>query len=191
MKAPTSSLLATIKREAKRVARSGATSHSQALEAGARNAGYPSWHQLQQAHMDWSARKAQSEIFPVDPLLPENFDQTPNEARSAAELDEWWDRPYAVTREDGKYEVRCLDGGAWDRSTSYGFAVDLDEAKELAARKLADWKRMRARPTLLIDDGYSLVRMPQRPDQEMEILAKVDSPEAAGTWLKANGFDRP
>ncbi|SOZ17380.1 hypothetical protein [Cupriavidus taiwanensis] len=189
MKAPTSSLLATIKREAKRVARSGATSHSQALEAAARDAGFESWHQLQQAHQDWCERKAKSETFPVDPLLPEDFDQTPNEVRSAAELDEWWDRPYAVTREDGRLEVRCLDGGAWDRSTSYGIASDLDEARKLAEKKLADWLRMRARPTCLIDDGYALVRMPQRPDQQMEILARLDSPAAASAWLKEHGFD--
>ncbi|SPA23750.1 conserved hypothetical protein [Cupriavidus taiwanensis] len=189
MKAPTSSLLATIKREAKRVARSGATSHSQALEAGAVDAGYQSWHQLQQAHQDWCERRAHSESFPVDPVLPENFDQTPNDDRSAAELDEWWDRPYAMTRENGHFEVRCLDGGAWDRSTFYGIASDLDEARKLAGRKLADWQRMRARPTCLIDEGYALVRMPQRPDQQMEILARLDSPAAASAWLKEHGFD--
>ncbi|QBY56111.1 DNA-binding protein (plasmid) [Cupriavidus oxalaticus] len=121
--------------------------------------------------------------------MPAGFDQTPNEVRSASELDEWWDRPYAVTREDGRFEVRCLDGGAWDRSTSYGITADLDEARKLAEKKLADWQRMRARPTCLIDDGYALVRMPQRPDQQMEILARLDSPAAASAWLKEHGFD--
>lgn len=189
MKAPTSSLLATIKRDAKRIARSGATNHSQALEAGAREAGYTGWHHLQQANQDWCARKMRSESLPIDPVLPENFHHTPNEARSTAELDEWWDRPYAMTRGDGQFEVRCLDGGAWDKSTNYGIATSLDEAKQRAATKLTDWKRMRGRPTLLIDDGYSLVRMPQRPDRQMEILVKVDCAEAAGTWLRENGFD--
>jgi len=27
-----------------------------------------------------------------------------------------------------RYNVRCLDGGAWDRSTNYGMFGDLDEA---------------------------------------------------------------
>lgn len=56
-------------------------------------------------------------------------------------------------------------------------------------RKLADWQRMRARPTLLIDEGYALVRMPQRPDQQMEVLVHLDSPAAASTWRNEHGFD--
>lgn len=27
-----------------------------------------------------------------------------------------------------RYMVRCLDGGAWDRSTNYGFFADIDSA---------------------------------------------------------------
>lgn len=31
-----------------------------------------------------------------------------------------------------RYEVRCLDGGAWDRSTNWGFFGSLEEAEEKA-----------------------------------------------------------
>lgn len=31
-----------------------------------------------------------------------------------------------------RYEVRCLDGGAWDRSTNYGMYATFEEAIELA-----------------------------------------------------------
>ncbi len=33
--------------------------------------------------------------IPLDPKLPKAFDATPNEARSKAQLDQWWDRPTA------------------------------------------------------------------------------------------------
>lgn len=53
--------------------------------------------------------------IPLDSKLPKAFDATPNEARSKAQLDQWWDRRYGLTRPDGRIEVRCLNGGAWDR----------------------------------------------------------------------------
>lgn len=31
-----------------------------------------------------------------------------------------------------RYEVRCLDGGAWDRSTNYGMYATFEEALEVA-----------------------------------------------------------
>jgi len=49
-------------------------------------------------------------------------------------------RPFAITRSDGLRAVRCPDGGAWDRSTWYGIANDMDEARKLAATKLATWQ---------------------------------------------------
>jgi hypothetical protein len=83
---------------------------------------------------------------PVDPELPPDFDSTPNDARPAGHA-VWWDRPYIVTNTLGdghtegtraawlavwpsgtRYDVRCLDGGAWDRSTSWGSFATLDEA---------------------------------------------------------------
>lgn len=114
--------------------------------------------------------------FPLNPILRDCFDQTPNDKREALELDHWWDLPYIVTdtwedyekhfraiqvklRAEGfesaltteqleaeileckaqwfntwpsgtRYEVRCLDGGAWDRSTSWAMVASLVEAIE-------------------------------------------------------------
>ncbi len=104
----------------------------------------------------------------IDPELPENFDDTPNEERSPSHM-RWWGMPFirtqsvesldaeyagrtdahaekareywATTGRHGwleawpggtRYEVRCLDGGAWDRSTSWGMFGSLDEAMRCA-----------------------------------------------------------
>ncbi len=50
--------------------------------------------------------------IPLDPVLPKNFDCTPNEKRSKAQLDAQWDHPYGITQPDGKIVVYCLNGGA-------------------------------------------------------------------------------
>lgn len=99
----------------------------------------------------------------VNPLLPDSFDDTPNEQRPHSQA-KWWHLPYVVTESverldatyasrtdeyaeaarkhwaesrskwmaawpDGtRYETRCLDGGAWDRSTSWGMFATLEEA---------------------------------------------------------------
>lgn len=34
-----------------------------------------------------------------------------------------------------RFEVRCLDGGAWDRATSWGFFRTLEEAMQCASRE--------------------------------------------------------
>ncbi|RCV86886.1 hypothetical protein [Billgrantia montanilacus] len=114
----------------------------------------------------------------INPVLPEHFDDTPNNARSPLVIDRWWGRPFIVARplEDSledvdsyasrlslhgskpsmtpeewvagqeelrrrrrqrypsgtAYEVRCLDGGAWDRSTWWGDADNLEAALEIA-----------------------------------------------------------
>jgi hypothetical protein len=125
--------------------------------------------------------------IPLDPKLPKAFDNTPNEARSKEQLDAWWDHPYGVTRPDGHIEVRCLNGGAWDRSTSFGLAENYDAACALAEAKQADWLKFRERPTAMIDGGKVLVtRMPQRPDQEWVVLATVGTTEEASAYLRDN-----
>jgi hypothetical protein len=88
--------------------------------------------------------------IPVNPRLPEGFDSTPNAERPASH-DRWWGRPYIET-ETGfnhasdldrrawfaawpsgtRYDVRCLDGGAWDRSTWQGSFTSLEEAVHCA-----------------------------------------------------------
>lgn len=55
--------------------------------------------------------------LPLDPKLPANFDDTPNSERSKEQLDEWWDHPYGITKPDGSFTDRCLNGGARDRSS--------------------------------------------------------------------------
>jgi len=90
----------------------------------------------------------------VNPVLPPAFDQTPNDARPDSHA-RFWHRPYIVTYSDAvsscarcseaekeqmrrqwleawpsgtRYDVRCLDGGAWDRSTSWGAFATLEAA---------------------------------------------------------------
>lgn len=253
---PTATLVAKIKRAAKQAARDNPSiSHSEALEDGARSAGYPSWHELEQAA---SARgravverdrplsklamailrvaaaapnpvflasladelrgplpsradlltalqqlvdagivartSASEESFsvdfvdielPVDPQLPPDFDDTPNEDRSPEQIDEWWDRPYAIRHPDG-YSVRCLDGGAWDRSTSYGFATDLPAAKRLAAGRLAYWRSAMNTPTALYDGNgkLSIALQPRRPGEGFRILKECKDSEEAGRFIR-------
>ncbi|MCZ8963440.1 DNA-binding protein (plasmid) [Escherichia albertii] len=78
-----------------------------------------------------------SNRIPLDPVLPENFDDIPNDERDKAQLDAWWDHPYGITQPDGKIIVRCLNGGAWDRSSVLGVADNYDEACELAEKEQA------------------------------------------------------
>jgi hypothetical protein len=130
--------------------------------------------------------------IPLDPKLPSKFDNTDNRARSKAQLDAWWDHPYAVTRENGKIDVRCLNGGAWDRSTWLGQVDTYDEACALAAEKQAAWVRARSRPMTLMDvDGQYLVVMEQRPDQpEIQRLAgPFQTGEEMKAWISANRPD--
>lgn len=101
---------------------------------------------------------------PINPRLPANFDNCPNDERPESHQI-WWDVPYIVSESVGQrdawyaarndecaddqrtwwastgraqwlkswpggcsYSVRCLDGGAWDRSTCWGIFGSLDEA---------------------------------------------------------------
>ncbi len=118
--------------------------------------------------------------IPLDPVLPKNFDCTPNEKRSKAQLDAWWDHPYGVTQSDGKIVVFCLNGGAWDRPSMLCLADNYDDDCELAERKQASWVKTRSKPSFMfsIEPPFILARMPQRPDQEQqEIVAEFDSRE--------------
>lgn len=122
----------------------------------------------------------------IDPKLPKRFNDKANGCRSAQELNKWWDKPFAVLLADGQYEVRCLDGGAWDRSTVYGVASDLAAAEALAADKLNKWKKVRAQPhvTFCCDERWVVIRWPQRPDEEMELLYETSDQADAVLWLE-------
>jgi hypothetical protein len=99
----------------------------------------------------------------IDPKLPAKFDSTDNEHRPMSHL-RWWYRPYIETAtweswnstdEDRKakwfaawpsgtrYAVRCLDGGAWDRSTNRGMFGTLEEAMEVATAIAEGFKNHR------------------------------------------------
>ncbi|WP_347990126.1 hypothetical protein [Methylomonas sp. AM2-LC] len=80
--------------------------------------------------------------FHLDPDLPEDFDCTPNCERPASHRN-WWGIPYIVTLRNSDYQtvgfdVRRLDGGAWDRSTSIGHSDTLDSAVEICQRSAED-----------------------------------------------------
>lgn len=112
------------------------------------------------------------------PILRPYFDSTPNDDRQALEIEDWWNKPYIVTRDwndmcdtweayqervaglklsqpetkaefiarvrknedqwysawptGTRYNVRCLNGGAWDRSTSLAMVGTQEEAIQIA-----------------------------------------------------------
>lgn len=179
-KIPTDTLIGQGKRQAKAASREGLAKHGQALDNFAADAGYASWTDLVGANARRARDLAAGEAvaapspIPIDPALPENFDSTPNEDRSREDLDLWWDRPFAITNPDGALTVRCLDGGAWDRSTNYGDAMNAEEAAKLGADKLTAWRKAKRRPIVSMNgDGTAdVVVMASRPDRDAEILAE-------------------
>lgn len=183
---PTATQIAKLKAKAKCLARTGTFTHSEALDTLARGEGFLSWHDLDQAHKSGS----QSDVtagtdLPVDPELPPEFFCTPNEERSTAELDLWWDRPFATTERNGQLTVCCLDGGAWDRPTFYGQAPDLVSAAKLASEKLRAWKRMRSQPVAtMVENGFAPAQMPQRPGDDMKLLAEPMSADSCAAWVQ-------
>ena len=119
--------------------------------------------------------------IPLNPLLRDDFDSTPNDEREPLEIEDWWNKPYIVTYSwddmneswdqykarmtqygydetsmdteavflkrmsenkerwfrgwpsGTRYEVCCLNGGAWDRATSLAMVGSLDAAVAIAA----------------------------------------------------------
>lgn len=127
--------------------------------------------------------------IPLDPKLPTRFYDTPNEERSKAQLDAWWDHPYGILREDGEIDVYCLNGGAWDRPTWLGRAADRDQADKVAEVRQAKWLRFRNRPTLLASGAgakQKVVLLPQRPDEDMRVLAEFDEFQEAAAYMDTN-----
>ncbi|MDP2975215.1 MAG: hypothetical protein Q8N45_03265 [Anaerolineales bacterium] len=184
---PTATLLAKSKKTAKTLAKTTDLTHAQALERVAEDAGYSSWHELLHACNSANPRPRANDDMPVDPELPPDFDNTPNEERSTEELDTWWDRPFAQTRADGTLDVRCLDGGAWDRATFYGTAETVEAARSLAKAKLAKWQECRSAPTVCLNgSAITLMRMPQRPDDDGVVLYVAKDQQDATRWLEAH-----
>jgi hypothetical protein len=78
---------------------------------------------------------------PINPVLPALFDDTPNPLRSDRSM-AWWGTPYVLICQGEKgtrYHVRCLDGGAWDRSTIWGTFSQLEQAIALAITRTPPW----------------------------------------------------
>ena len=179
---PTATLAAKLRKQAKQAVRDGRATHTEELDRLAIAEGFTSWRELQAA--------AEPFVLPVDPMLREGFDDTPNEDRPQAEIDKWWDRPFAHTLPDGRLLVRCLDSGAWDRSTNYGVAANLEEAKELAQRKLAYWKRISSQPTAYMHEGgmVQFVVMSNKPGEDHKALSDpMPSRETAAWMAKVEG----
>lgn len=187
-KKPTASLLTAMTRHAKQRAKATNTPHNATLEDVARQHGFQSWHSVMRLHKAAAAITVPANVLhlPLDPVLPAGFDDTQNEDRSDAEIERWWMRPFAITRSDGLYEVRCLDGGAWDRSTWYGIAKDMDDARKLAATKLTTWQSFMGTPTMTTEDGegYLLTVEPLRPGFSRVVLANLPDYASALAWLE-------
>ncbi len=87
----------------------------------------------------------------VNPVLPAGFDDTPHALRSDTAL-AWWGVPYVTSHIDDhplflkywksgtRYDVQCLDGGAWDRSTLWGSFATLAEAVAQAKKNVSAWR---------------------------------------------------
>ncbi|MGZ1522144.1 DNA-binding protein [Xanthomonas citri] len=128
------------------------------------------------------------DTLPIDPTLPPHFDETPNDQRSVEQLDMWWDRPYAVSTPTGAFTVRCLHGGAWDRSSTLGTAPTIESAVKLANDELAQWMAIRSRPVLHVDASgrNDLVRPASRPDRDHEVILADCTTSEAAAWIDEN-----
>lgn len=126
--------------------------------------------------------------IPINPNLPKEFDNTPNDARSTDELDRWWDHPYCVTTDNGQFDVRCLHGGAWDRSSWLGRVSTYAEACVLAEQKQAAWTKQRSKPIASVVDGLDgpcdVIRRAGRPDDSEEVLARCASMQEANDYIE-------
>ena len=71
----------------------------------------------------------------INPRLPADFNDTSNESRPFDHMI-WWGRPYVTGSDERGWAVRCLDGGAWDRSTWLSNHETLDEAVAAAHQAL-------------------------------------------------------
>ena len=83
-------------------------------------------HQVDQSHDDYQAR-----LKSYDPTRTDLKNREEWEAEQSKLKADWYDSyPTGI-----RYEVRCLDGGAWDRATSWGMFGALEEALACASSK--------------------------------------------------------
>lgn len=179
----TETAIEKMRRRAKRAARAGAIKYSEALEREAKASGFLNWHAVTQ--MQLSGKPEVLLDLPVDPKLPKHFYDRSNGERSATELRKWWNKPYARSREDGTFDVRCLDGGAHDRPTFYGVAPDLAAARERAATKLSKWLEVEKELICTFTgDSIQWVQYPHDPRKHRVVLAEFpdDQMDMAKAW---------
>jgi len=74
----------------------------------------------------------------INPMLPSNFDSTENEDRPKSHM-KFWKLPF-IHAECGMMHVLCLDGGAWDRPTTWGVFDSLDDAVN-CAKSGPEWRK--------------------------------------------------
>jgi hypothetical protein len=80
------------------------------------------------------------DVIPVNPKLPKGFYGTANAARPSSHAT-WWHRPFVRIVANPawpgglRYDVCCLDGGAWDRPTAWGWFGTLEAAIACARMK--------------------------------------------------------
>ncbi|MCD9046892.1 hypothetical protein [Luteimonas sp. MHLX1A] len=121
----------------------------------------------------------------VDPALPSDFDGRAHTERDAAELEAWWDVPYALTQPDGSFRVRCLDGGTPSGSSDYGTAPTVDDALSLARDALSRVQQGRTQPRMVEQDGMaSIVLDSQHPQIGLRTLVEAMPAEAARCFLR-------
>lgn len=187
----TATMLAGMKREAKRLAREQGATYNAMLEQLARASGYSSWHHVLEARKATPATAlalpvgVQPNPLAIDPVLPPSFDDTPNQDRSEDDLTTWWMRPFANTRPDGRLEVRCLDGGACDRPTNYGVADSPAAALDLARDKLRRWLGFLDTPRAVFEDGKVSMSVDSLwPDAPRAILIELGELREAAAWLE-------
>lgn len=83
-------------------------------------------------------RKYQAEDFVfllANPHLPSDFYNSDIADRSDAELQKWFNVPFVVGSDEQGWRLLCLDGGAWDRPTEYGFFAAFSDALRCAAEE--------------------------------------------------------
>ncbi len=87
-----------------------------------------SWADRADAYCDYIERVSPPGLVDFTPMTREEFDAD-QEARRIKWFESW---PTGV-----RYDVRCLDGGAWDRSTSLAMVGSLEDALDIA-RSMSD-----------------------------------------------------
>lgn len=166
-RAPTKTLRSQIRIEAKRLAREGRISHSQALDHLAFQAGYTNWGELRRA-VDALAQG--QPVMPVNPRFAPGFLRKPFWEHGEFDLVTWFERPYIEKRED-RIVVLSIDGRNWMGPSRYAecaYEEELPETIEYAKRRLIHYwtsSSWQVRPT---SRGTWIVELAWRPLQDSD-----------------------